>query len=131
MNDDAPKATLVKNGHYSQAFCDEMTDAEATKLWQLHQEIGQEFDAVCNEYASTLGLEKSQLSEEQTEDIIDQVQELMDNYDEADTDNRNLETTTPAMMHLKRHHDLGLEIMNILVEIITRSGFEFGDDADS
>ena len=49
MNDDTPKATLVKKGHYSQAFCDEMTDAEATKLRQLHQEIGQAFDAVCAE----------------------------------------------------------------------------------
>jgi hypothetical protein len=40
------KDKLVSEGLYDRETCDVMSDAEAETLWQLHQEIGQAFDAV-------------------------------------------------------------------------------------
>ena len=72
----AMKDKLVAERLYDRETCDVMSDAEAETLWRLHQEIGQAFDAVCDAYAATLGLENSQLSDEQRADIIDKVEAL-------------------------------------------------------
>jgi hypothetical protein len=112
----AIKGKLVAEGLYDRETCDVMSDAEAEKLWRLHQEIGQAFDAVCDAYAASMGLEKSQLSDEQMADIIVQVEE-------ADTDGRYPKETTPSTQLtacLRRHHDLGLEILNIRDDFISR-----------
>ena len=77
----AIKDKLVEEGLYDRETCDVMSDAEAETLWRLHQEIGQAFDAVCDAYAAILGLEKSQLSDEQRTNIVDKAETLMDNYD--------------------------------------------------
>ena len=100
------KDKLVEEGLYDRETCDVMSDAEAETLWRLHQEIGQAFDAVCDAYAASLGLEESQLSDKQRADIVDQVEDLVDDYD----DGRYPKETTPLMECLKRHHDLGQEI---------------------
>jgi hypothetical protein len=59
------KTRLAAEGLYGHEACVVMTDAEAEKLWQLHQTYNEAFDAACDEYVSTLGLEKSQLSDQQ------------------------------------------------------------------
>ena len=114
------KTRLAAEGLYGHEACVVMTDAEAEKLWQLHQTYNEAFDAACDEYVSTLGLEKSQLSDQQKADIIDQVGDLMEEYEAADTDGRCLKEVTPLMLCLKRYHDLGLEIMNIRDDLVAR-----------
>ena len=115
-NETAIKDKLVAERLYDRETCDVMSDAEAETLWRLHQEIGQAFDAVCDAYAASLGLEKSQLSDKQRADIVDKVEALMDDYD----DGRYPKETTPLTACLKRHHDLGLEISNIRHDLSTR-----------
>ena len=116
----AMKDKLVAEGLYDRETCDVMSDVEAEKLWHLHQEIGHAFDAVCDAYAASLGLEESQLSDKQRADIVNEVDELMDGYDEADTDGRYPKETTPLMTSQKRYHDLYLEISNIRDDLISR-----------
>lgn len=110
------KDKLFAERLYDRETCDMMSDAEAETLWRLHQEIGPAFDAVCDAYAATLGLEKPQLSDKQRADIVDQVEDLVDDYD----DDQYPKETTPLMACLKRHHDLGLEISKIRGDLITR-----------
>ncbi len=110
------KDKLFAERLYDRETCDVMSDAEAETLWRLHQEIGQAFDAVCDAYAASLGLEESQLSDKQRADIVDQVEDLVDDYD----DGRYPKETTPLMECLKRHHDLGQEISNIRHDLSTR-----------
>ena len=98
-----------------------MTDAEAEKLWRLHQEIGQAFDDACDEYAAIRGLEKSQLSDEQRVDIIDKVKAMMENYDGSDSDVRYLTPSTQLTACVRRHHHLSLEISNIRDDLSSRS----------
>jgi hypothetical protein len=116
----AIKDKLVEEGLYDREACDVMSDAEAETLWRLHQEIGHAFDAVCDAYAVSLGLEESQLSDKQRSDIVNEVDDLMDGYDEADTDGRYPRETTPLMTCQKRYHDLHLEISNIRDDLISR-----------
>jgi hypothetical protein len=100
-----------------------MGDAEAETLWRLHQEIGQAFDAVCDAYSADLGWEKSQLSDEQRADLVDKVEALTENYDVADTNARYPNETTPSAQLtacLRRHRDLGLEILNIRDDLASR-----------
>ena len=113
------KDKLFAERLYDRETCDVMSDAEAETLWRLHQEIGQAFDAVCDAYAATLGLEKSQLSDKQRADIVDKVEALVDDY-EGRHDGRYPKETTPLMECLKRHHDLGQEISNIRHDLSTR-----------
>jgi hypothetical protein len=110
------KDKLVAERLYDRETCDMMSDAEAETLWRLHQEIGPAFDAVCDAYVASLGLEESQLSDKQRADIVDQVEDLVDDYD----DGRYPKETTPLMECLKRHHDLGQEISNIRHDLSTR-----------
>jgi hypothetical protein len=116
----AMKDKLVEEGLYDRETCDVMSDAEAEKLWRLHQEIGHAFDAVCDAYAASLGLGNSQLSHKQRADIVDKAEALMENYDMADTDGRYPKETTPLMTSQKRYHDLYLEISNIRDDLISR-----------
>lgn len=112
----AMKDNLVAEMLYDRETCDRMSDAEAETLWRLHQERYKTFDGVSDAYADTLGLEKSQLSDEQRADIIDKVEALTENYDGADTDARYLKEMTPSpplTARLMRYHDLGLEISKI------------------
>ena len=115
------KDKLVAERLYDRETCDVMSDAEAETLWRLHQEIGQAFDAVCDAYAAILGLEKSQLSDEQRANIVNEVEDLMDGYDEADTDGRYPKEATPLMACQKRYQDLHLQISNIRDDLISRS----------
>lgn len=116
----AMKDKLVAEGLYDQETCDVMSDEEAETLWRLHQEVVQAADAACDAYGASLGLEKSQLSEERMADIADQVDDLMEDYDNADSDGRYPKETTPFTECLKRHHDLGLEISNIRGDLANR-----------
>jgi hypothetical protein len=124
----AIKDKLVSERLYDRETCDVMTDAEAEKLWRLHQEIGQAFDDACDEYAAIHGLEKSQLSDKQRANIIDKVEALMENYDMADSDVRNPKESAPSTRLtacVMRHHHLSLEISNIRDDISSR--FDVGD----
>lgn len=120
----AIKDKLVSERLYDRETCDVMSDAEAETLWRLHQEIGQAADAVCDAYATTLGLGNSQLSHKQRADIVDKAEALMENYDMADSDAQYPKETTPSTQLtacLRRHRDLGLEISNIRDDLISRS----------
>ena len=112
----AIKDKLVEEGLYDRETCDVMSNTEAERLWRLHQEIGPAFDAVCDAFAATLGLEKSQLSDKQRADIVDQVEDLVDDYD----DGQYPKETTPLMECLKGHHDLVQEISNIRHDLSIR-----------
>ena len=116
----AIKDKLVAEGLYDQETCNVMSEAEAKTLWRLHQEIGHAFDAVCDAYAASLELEESQLSDKQRAEIVTEVEDLMDGYDEADTDGRYPRETTPLMTCQKRYHDLHLEISNIRDDLTSR-----------
>jgi hypothetical protein len=106
---------------YDQDTCDLMTDAEAETLWRLHQMQDQEFDAACDELASSLGYDKSQLSDEQRANIVSEVGDLMEDLDAADGAGRYPpRDLTPLILCLKRGRDLGLEIMNIRDAVIAR-----------
>jgi hypothetical protein len=119
MNDNTAKARLIEEGLYDEETCDAMTAAEAKKLWQLHQMCGQAFDAACDEFASTLGHDKSRLSDLQKADIVGEVESLTEQYDEAEVAGR-YQLVTPLMLSLKRYHELGVEIMNVLDVIVAR-----------
>jgi hypothetical protein len=114
------KSKLITEGLYDQPFCDMMTDAEAETLWRLHQMHGQSFDAACDELASILGYDKSQLSDEQKADIVAEVEDLVEEFDEADVAGRYPRDVTPLILCLKRDHELGLESMNVRDVIIAR-----------
>ena len=116
----AIKDKLVEEGLYDRETCDVMSDAEAETLWRLHHEVGHAVDAVCDAYAASLGLEESQLSDKQRADIVNEVEDLMDGYDEADTDGRYPKEATPLMACQKRYQDLHLEISNIRHDLSTR-----------
>lgn len=119
----AIKDKLVSEGLYDRETCDVMSDAEAETLWRLHREIGQAFDAVCDAYAAILGLEKSQLSDEQRANIVNKAEALMDNYDGADSDVRYPKESSPSTRltaSVRRHHDLSLEIANIRDDLSSR-----------
>ena len=117
----AIKDKLVVERLYDQETCDVMSDAEAETLWRLHQEIVQAADAVCDAYAATLGLGNSQLSHKQRADIVDKAEALMENYDMADSDAQYpKELATQLTACLRRHQDLGLEVLNIRDDLISR-----------
>lgn len=105
---------------YDQEIIDVMSDAEAETLLRLHREIGQAFDAVCDEYAVICGLENSQLSDEQKAHIIDKVKAMMENYEGTDSDPRYLTPSTQLTACVRRHHHLGLEISKICDDCISR-----------
>jgi hypothetical protein len=118
-----PKAKLVAEGLYDRDFCDVMTATEAETLWRLHQQQGQAFDAICDELASALGHDKSQLSDEQRDAIVEEAEDLIEEFDEADVAGRYQKNATPLMVCQRRFHDLGLEIMNVRDVIVARSGW--------
>jgi hypothetical protein len=122
------KAMLVAEGLYDQPTCDMMTAAEAETLWQLHQMGGKAFDAACDELASILGRDKSQLSDKQKADIVEEVEFLAEEFDEADVAGRYQRDVTPLIACLKRHHELGLQIMNVRDVIVARSVPEHDED---
>ena len=117
------KDKLVSERLYDRETCDVMSDAEAETLWRLHQEIGQAFDAVCDAYAASLGLETSQLSDEQRANLIDKAEALMENYDIRSP--KETARSTQLTACLKRHHDLSLQILNIRDDLSSR--FDVGD----
>ena len=115
----AIKDKLVSERLYDRETCDVMSDAEAETLWRLHQEIGQAFDAVCDAYAAILGLEKSQLSDEQRANIVNKAEALIG----ADSDVQYPKETPPSTRLtacVRRHHDLSLEISNIRDDLSSR-----------
>jgi hypothetical protein len=114
----AIKDKLVSERLYDRETCDMMSDEEAETLWRLHQEIGQAFDAVCDAYAASLGLETSQLSDEQRANLIDKVEALMENYDIRSP--KEMARSTQLTACLKRHHDLSLQILNIRDDLSSR-----------
>ena len=115
---DNPREMLLPM--YGKSFVAEMSDSEAAKLWELHQQHGEAFDAICDALVSRRGQDKSALSDEQTDDIIEQAESLIEDWDEADTAGRTQRATTPVTAALKRHHDIGLEVMNHRDVIVTR-----------
>jgi hypothetical protein len=115
------KFKLVAEGLYDQPTCDMMTAAEAETLWQLHQIGGQAFDAACDELASILGHDKSQLSDKQKADIVEEVEFLAEEFDEADVAGRYQRDVTPLMLCLKRYHELGEQIADVRDVIVARS----------
>ena len=125
------KAKLVMEGLYDQGTCDMMTDAEAEKLWQLHQMYSQAFDAACDELATSLGYDKSRLSDEGRADLVEETIALTEQFDEDEHEiavaGRRLERDTPLMLCLKRHHELSEQIVDVRDEIVA-SGRGLGDD---
>lgn len=114
------KPKLITEGLYDQDTCDMMTDLEAETLWRLHQMQAQAFDAACDELASILGYDKSRLSDQQKDEIVAEVEDLTEEFDEADVAGRYPRGVTPLILCLKRDHELGLEIMNLRGAVIAR-----------
>jgi hypothetical protein len=82
-NHNTAKAKLKATNWYSEDFVDDMTTAEATTLWQLHQQRDEAFDAIGDAICDELGLDRSQLPDRQKADIEAKADRLTANFDEA------------------------------------------------
>ena len=116
----APREHLVLEGLYEQSFVTKMSDREAERLWELHQLLGQTFDAACDALVSVLGYDKSALSDEQKADIVEEVEDLTEQWDLAEVEGRYHRDVTPLTACLKRHHELGEAIMDFRHDIAMR-----------
>jgi hypothetical protein len=123
-----PREHLVLEGLYEQSFTIKMSDVEAETLWQLHQLRGQTFDAACDALVSAHGYDKSALSDEQKADVVAEVEDLTEQWDEAEVAGRYRHDVTTLTACLKRYHELGEAIMDIRDEIVTRSRHAADDE---
>jgi hypothetical protein len=106
------------------------TPSERDKLSELHQGRTAGFDAIASRVAVTLGYDPVKMTQEQKRAVEDEVEELTENWDEADVELRVPSHNQVAHLPpddltrlLAEYHDQGLEIMNILDEVAER-----GDD---
>jgi hypothetical protein len=84
-------------------------------LGGLHRAHVAKFDELCTLYASHLGYSSNptELSDEQWEQIAEEVEELTENWDEAPCfDDWDLKPKTEMQRLLAEHHEIGESILD-------------------
>lgn len=103
-------------GLYDQAFIKSLTEHEAKTLAQLHRARDAIFKLICEELASSVGYDKTSLSEEQKADVAKRADELI----RAGRQAEHLAEKPALFRLLNKHHELTERIVAILEEVINR-----------
>jgi hypothetical protein len=108
--------TALLSQIYPSQFLQRCTPAELARLTSLHEQLTARFDDICWSLATKLSQPSS------TDAVAAKAEHLIEQWDEAESEERS----TDGLL-LAKHHDLGLEIMNIRDDVVGRHA-DWDDD---
>jgi hypothetical protein len=106
-----------------------MTKKQKKLLKKLQAEHGAKFDQICELVRKRLGYRKlSKLSDEERRQVVEEAEELTENWDRAVVEDRELQAKTKLQKLLAEHHEIGERLLTLHQSAALRDAGRIDDD---